>query len=280
MRIDYRSFLDKIWEAMPAAEYVAMASDPHVLGNPLLKTQHFIGSSKWEYVSETEAIGWHQLRVPHQRYTDESRKEVAIKGHAHGSNQHWYKKIGGVWKFAGLAPIIRWGEFDFEGVFANGRETFGEQEKMEEQVAVAAGVSAEVADSQSEVKFTSPTQSAQLQTPVLPQGTANLSNNEFETEPVATVELENALKLTSMPTVTEEAPIKSTVEDDATTQQAKLTEQSLLEPASATAELSSTPINAGSEEEQAQLMQMAKEDGKFFEMQVEEIPLENVHLTA
>ena len=144
MRIDYRSFLDKIWEAMPADEYVAMASDPHVLGDPLLKTQHFIGSSKWEYVSETEAIGWHQLRVPHQRYTDESRTEIAVKGHAHGSNQHWYKKIDNVWKFAGLAPIIRWGEFDFDSVFASGRDTFGDSDKVEEQVAVAAGVSAEV----------------------------------------------------------------------------------------------------------------------------------------
>lgn len=278
MRIDYRSFLDKIWEAMPAAEYVAMASDPHVLGNPLLKTQHFIGSSKWEYVSETEAIGWHQLRVPHQRYTDESRKEVAIKGHAHGSNQHWYKKIGGVWKFAGLAPIIRWGEFDFEGVFANGRETFGEQEKMEEQVAVAAGVSAEVGDSQSEVELTSYTQSAQLGTPALPQGTAHLSNNGFETEPAATVEVEKPVKLTSMPTVTEETRIQSTEEDNAATQQTKMTEQSLPDAASATAEFSNSPVNARSEEEQVQLMQMAKEDGKLFEMQVEEIPIENVHV--
>lgn len=280
MRIDYRSFLDKIWEAMPATEYVAMASDPHVLGNPLLKTQHFIGSSKWEYVSETEAIGWHQLRVPHQRYTDESRKEVAIKGHAHGSNQHWYRKIDGVWKFAGLAPIIRWGEFDFEGVFANGRETFGEQGKMEEQVAVAAGVSAEVGDSHPEAKLKSHAQSAPLETPALPQGTADSSNNGFETEPAATVEVESPPKMPSMPTVTEEAPVKSTEEDDAVTEQAKTTEQPLPEPVSATADVSCTPVDARSEEEQAQLMQMAKEDGKFFEMQVEEIPIENVQLTA
>ena len=129
MRIDYRSFLDKMWEAMPADEYVAMASDPHVLGDPLLKTQHFIGASRWEKVSDTEVVGWHQLRVPHQRYTDETRTEVAIKGHAHGTNQHWYRKVDGQWKFAGLAPEIRWGEFDFEKVFASGRDTFGEQEK-------------------------------------------------------------------------------------------------------------------------------------------------------
>lgn len=146
MRIDYLSFLDKIWEAMPADEYVAMASDPHVLGDPLLKTQHFIGSSKWEKVSDTEAIGWHQLRVPHQKYTDESRTDIAVKGHAHGSNQHWYRKVDGVWKFAGLAPIIRWGEFDFDKVFASGRETFGDQEKAMDEIAVVAGVKGEIPD--------------------------------------------------------------------------------------------------------------------------------------
>ena len=201
LRIDYRSFLDKIWDAMPAAEYVTMASDPHVLGDPLLKTQHFIGSSKWEYVSETEAIGWHQLRVPHQRYTDESRKNVAVKGHAHGSNQHWYKKIDGVWKFAGLAPIIRWGEFDFESVFASGREAFGREEKIEEQMAVAAGVSAEIGAS---------------------------------------------------PTKTN-VPVKDAPK---------------------------VPTNTHSKEEEAQPTQMAKEDGKLFEMQIEEIPIENLQVTA
>ncbi|KAL8831464.1 MAG: hypothetical protein Q9170_005279 [Blastenia crenularia] len=141
MRIDYRSFLNKLWEAMPAEEYVAMASSPEVLGDPLLKTQHFIGASKWEKVSDTEVIGWHQLRVPHQRYTDETKTEIAVKGHAHGTNQHWYKKIDGVWKFAGLAPEIKWGEFDWDRVFANGRETFGEKEQALQEMRVLQGVS-------------------------------------------------------------------------------------------------------------------------------------------
>ena len=48
LRIDYRSFLNKIWEAMPADEFITMASDPHVLGDKTLKTQHFQGASKWE----------------------------------------------------------------------------------------------------------------------------------------------------------------------------------------------------------------------------------------
>lgn len=148
LRIDYRSFLDKLWEALPADEYVAMASDPHVLGDPLLKTQHFIGSSKWEKVSDTEAIGWHQLRVPHQRYTDETKTAVAVKGHAHGTNQHWYKKVDGKWKFAGLAVEIKWGEFDLDKVFASGRDTFGESEKdmMIDEAAVMTGISGDAAD--------------------------------------------------------------------------------------------------------------------------------------
>ena len=112
---------------MPADEFIAMASDPNVLGNPLLKTQHFCGGSKYEKVSDDEIIGYHQLRVPHQRYTDETRTKVAVKGHAHSTNTHWYKKVDGVWKFAGLCPIIHWGEYDFDKVFESGRDTYGDE---------------------------------------------------------------------------------------------------------------------------------------------------------
>jgi scytalone dehydratase len=89
LRIDYRSFLNKLWEAMPADDFVAMVSDPKVLGDKRLMTQHFQGASKWEKVSDDEIIGYHQLRVPHQKYTDETRATVALKGHAHSSNKHW-----------------------------------------------------------------------------------------------------------------------------------------------------------------------------------------------
>ena len=120
-----------------------MASDPHVLGDPSLKTQHFIGGTRWEKVSYTDAIGYHQLRVPHQKYTDASCKEVAVKGHAHSFNKHWYKKIDGVWKFAGLAPEIRWFEYDFDKVFQSGRDNFGEKEQLDE-VKAASGIPSEI----------------------------------------------------------------------------------------------------------------------------------------
>ncbi|KAF2483503.1 Scytalone dehydratase [Neohortaea acidophila] len=127
LRIDYRSFLNKIWESMPAEEYLKMASDPLVLGNPLLRTQHFIGGTKWERVNDEEIIGYHQLWVPHQVYKDASLQEVAIRGYAHSFNLHWYKKVAGVWKFAGLCPDIRWTEFEFDKVFEAGRNEMGEK---------------------------------------------------------------------------------------------------------------------------------------------------------
>ncbi|EON99145.1 putative scytalone dehydratase protein [Phaeoacremonium minimum UCRPA7] len=129
LRIDYRSFLDKIWEAMPAEEFIAMISDKSVLGNPLLKTQHFIGGTRWEKVSDTEVIGHHQLRVPHQVYTDATMTEVRVKGHAYSYNKHWYRKVDGEWKFAGLCPDIRWFEDQFDQVFADGRDAFGDEKK-------------------------------------------------------------------------------------------------------------------------------------------------------
>jgi scytalone dehydratase len=115
---------------MPAEEYIEMISSPTVLGDPLLKTQHFIGASRWERVSDDLVIGYHQLRVPHQKYTDASMQTVKLKGHAHGTNKHWYRRVNGVWKFAGLAPIIRWSEYDFDKVFENGREVYAEKEEL------------------------------------------------------------------------------------------------------------------------------------------------------
>ncbi len=129
LRIDYRSFLNKLWEAMPAEEYLKMASDPKVLGDPLLMTQHFIGGTTWIQISPTEIKGYHQLRVPHQKYTDETRTKVAVKGHAHSYNEHWYQKVDGVWKFAGLNPDIRWGEYDFDKVFEEGRNDMGDSKE-------------------------------------------------------------------------------------------------------------------------------------------------------
>ena len=127
MQIDYRAFLDKLWEAMPADAFVAMASDPMFLGNPCIKTQHFIGVTKWVKESETQITGHHQMRVAHQKYKDKTMTEVVVKGHAHGSGSMTYRKMDGMWKFAGILPDIRWSEYDHDRIFLEGAEKFGKE---------------------------------------------------------------------------------------------------------------------------------------------------------
>ncbi|KAJ0120534.1 scytalone dehydratase [Diaporthe amygdali] len=128
LRIDYRAFLGRLWEAMPLSDFVAMASDPKVLGNPRVKTQHFVGATKWTKTSENEITGSHQMRVAHQKYADDAMSEVLVKGHAHGSCNIWYRKVDGVWKFAGIEPNIRWSEYDHDKIFVEGEEKFSKGE--------------------------------------------------------------------------------------------------------------------------------------------------------
>ncbi|KAL5051900.1 Scytalone dehydratase [Aspergillus fruticulosus] len=119
LRIDYRAFLNKLWENMPADEFVAMVSHPHFLGNPLLKTQHFVGTTRWEKVDDSKIIGHHQMRVAHQKHLDVEMKKVVTKCHGHGSAMVTYRKINGEWKFAGIEPNTRWTEFEGEGIFGH-----------------------------------------------------------------------------------------------------------------------------------------------------------------
>lgn len=108
---------------MPADQLVALASNPHFLGDKTLKTQHFIGGSSFVLESDDKIVGYHQLRVAHQRYADEDLKVVVLKGHAHGTATVEYKKVEGLWKFAGLTPNIRWHEYDYDRMFGAGEES-------------------------------------------------------------------------------------------------------------------------------------------------------------
>lgn len=39
------------------------------------------------------------------------------KGHGHALIRHYYRKVDGNWKLAGLKPTVRWNEFEFEKIF-------------------------------------------------------------------------------------------------------------------------------------------------------------------
>ncbi|MCJ1292363.1 centractin- actin- protein of the dynactin complex [Xylographa carneopallida] len=115
--VDYTAIGKSLWPRMPAADFLAMASHDDFLGDPCVKTQHLLGATRWERISATKVVGHHQLRAAHQVYTDASLTEVKLRGHSHATNEHYYEKVGEVWKFAGLKPTVRWNEYRFEEVF-------------------------------------------------------------------------------------------------------------------------------------------------------------------
>lgn len=117
LMIDYSQVTGSKWDAMTREEFVDMISNPDLLGNSLVATQHFIGASKYEFVTETTATGTHQIRAAHQRYSASDKKEVEAKGHGHGVMLHSYVKMSGAWKIAGVKPVVYWNEYDFSKVF-------------------------------------------------------------------------------------------------------------------------------------------------------------------
>lgn len=109
--------MGKIWESMPAEQFLSMASSDKFLGNPRIKTQHFIGASRYVCNNNSAITGYHQMYVAHQKYRDDELVQVLHQGHAHGKATIQYRKVDGVWKFAGLTPDIRWSEHEYDKIF-------------------------------------------------------------------------------------------------------------------------------------------------------------------
>lgn len=115
IRLDFRSLRGALHEDLSPTEYAAILSDKKLLGDKRLKTQHLLGRGKWEVLSNGTVHIWHQIRVAHQRYTNEDLAVVENKGHAHGTTQHWYRKIEGTWKLEGVEPQLEFTEYDLFG---------------------------------------------------------------------------------------------------------------------------------------------------------------------
>lgn len=112
-RLDFRGLGGELHESLTPGEYAAVLTG--VIGDKRLKTQHHLGGSRWERMPDGSVQAWHQLRVAHQRYSDESLSAVLNHGHGHGVVHHGYKKIDGAWKLEMVVPSLHWSEYDLMG---------------------------------------------------------------------------------------------------------------------------------------------------------------------
>lgn len=115
IRLDFRGLHGALHDQISPDEYVAILSDKKLIGDERLKTQHLVGASKWERVSDGAIEVVLQLRVAHQRYTADDLQVVENKGHAHGFATHRYRKFQGAWKLESVAPKLVWSEYDLLG---------------------------------------------------------------------------------------------------------------------------------------------------------------------
>jgi scytalone dehydratase len=100
--VDYTQIGKGCWPSMSSHDFMTMVTDDDFLGDPCVKTQHLLGATRWEKISETEVVGHHQLRAAHQVYKDASLTEVKLWGHSHATNEHYYRKVDGVSDFLSL----------------------------------------------------------------------------------------------------------------------------------------------------------------------------------
>ena len=132
VRINYASVNDYRHDALPASDFVAMVSSPDFLGDPNLDTQHHMGAFKLRKVSPDEIEGKWQIRAAHQRYQDEGvrypgaertaktkhgEKAVLLVGNSHAIITLVYRRVEGVWKWAGIETDILWNENGFDEMF-------------------------------------------------------------------------------------------------------------------------------------------------------------------
>jgi scytalone dehydratase len=132
VRVNYASVNDYRNDALPAADFVAMAADPGFLGDPDLDTQHLMGACRLRKVASDEIEGQWQIRAAHQRYrrdsviysgmertakTKKGERAVLLTGHSHASITLTYKLVDGEWKWGGITTDIRWNEDGFDKMF-------------------------------------------------------------------------------------------------------------------------------------------------------------------
>ncbi|BDD61104.1 hypothetical protein MAP00_006176 [Monascus purpureus] len=118
LMVDYSIIGHQCFPHMKSEEFISMMSSPNLLGDPLVHTQHLLGAAKYEWVSETEIVAVYQIRAAHQRYANPDLTSVTRRGHGYGTVKHWYGKIDGVWKLAGVRPELYWTEHDFSKIFS------------------------------------------------------------------------------------------------------------------------------------------------------------------
>ena len=131
LHIDYTSVMGPAdyFPSMSASDYVAMMSNPHTLGHPLVGTQHFLSFPTLSRTGPDTITGLYQVRAHHVRFSSDGKgdvigyakgwgRKVLAVATGHSVIQHFYTRTGEGWKLSGLRPEVGFDQGDLKGLFA------------------------------------------------------------------------------------------------------------------------------------------------------------------
>ncbi|KAM0738111.1 hypothetical protein ACQRIT_007303 [Beauveria bassiana] len=95
-------------QKMPKEDFIAMLGSSHLLGNPKVSTQHFLGNALFEAVQTKESeidvvCGEWQIMASHQRVLPDGEMKCWL---SQGYLKHFYQRVGAEWKLYGIEPSI------------------------------------------------------------------------------------------------------------------------------------------------------------------------------
>jgi scytalone dehydratase len=114
-KLDYSEAFGTVYRDMPASSFVKMSSNPNRLGG-IVDCIHHVGASKYDRTGPDTVTGYHQVRTEYKRWKTMEKKEVEATGQGLTIMLHYYQRVNGEWKLAGVKPLTRSNEFNFERI--------------------------------------------------------------------------------------------------------------------------------------------------------------------
>jgi scytalone dehydratase len=103
---------------LTADQFLELSKNKNRLGG-LVDCIHHVGASKFERTGPDTVTGHHQVFVKYKRYRSMVKKEDEVEATGEGLTMmlHYYQKVDGNWKLAGVKPQVRMSQFNFPEIF-------------------------------------------------------------------------------------------------------------------------------------------------------------------
>jgi scytalone dehydratase len=116
---------------LTADQFVKLSNNENRLGG-IVDCTHHVGASKFERIGPDTVTGHHQVFFEYKRYKNMEKKndEVEATGEGLTIMLHYYQKVDGKWKLAGVKPRVRMSQFNFPEILKEPQQKDTKKSKL------------------------------------------------------------------------------------------------------------------------------------------------------